>query len=281
MVAILNSAGTAVVNYTYDAWGKLLSTTGSMASTLGLHNPLRYRGYVYDRETGLYYLQSRYYNPEWGRFINADGNIGIEEDLVSYNMFAYCKNQPISGICVCISGNQGYGNAESAGMGMSTTNSRTSSTLLTHVSSSFSFANHVNRLHATTPTVMLDLGLLLGKVGFSSTLTKQNKEPGFFYSYSDIGNDTDKYGVGLNLVGWLGLSAGVSSSINLFANAQITPWVHFEASVGFDGVGVLIGIDVEDISYDFEIKGGWGLLIALLAPEALAGLGLSGAAIAR
>lgn len=196
-------------------------------------------------------------------------------------MFAYCKNQPVSGICVRISGNQGYGNAESAGVEISTTNSHTSTTLLTHVSSYFSFANHVNRLHATTPTVMLDLGLLLGKVGFSSTLTKQNKEPGLFYSYSDIGNDTDKYGVGLNVVGWLGLSVGVSSSTNLFANAQITPWVHFEASVGFDGVGVLIGIDVEDISYDFEIKGGWGLLIALLAPEALAGLGLSGAAIAR
>jgi RHS repeat-associated protein len=49
-----------------------------MANTLGQHNPLRYRGYVYDRETGLYYLQSRYYNPEWGRFINADVLGGVE-----------------------------------------------------------------------------------------------------------------------------------------------------------------------------------------------------------
>ena len=59
IVAILNSSGTAVVQYTYDAWGKVLSITGSMASTLGTLNPLRYRGYVYDQETGLYYLRSR------------------------------------------------------------------------------------------------------------------------------------------------------------------------------------------------------------------------------
>ena len=61
-----------MVEYTYDAWGNLLSTTGSLAETLGKLNPLRYRGYVYDHETGLYYLQSRYYDPEIGRFINAD-----------------------------------------------------------------------------------------------------------------------------------------------------------------------------------------------------------------
>ena len=72
VIAILNSSGSPVVTYTYDAWGKILSTSGSMASTLGSHNPLRYRSYVYDQETGLYYLQSRYYNPIMGRFINSD-----------------------------------------------------------------------------------------------------------------------------------------------------------------------------------------------------------------
>ncbi len=59
---IVNSSGTTVVNYRYDAWGKLLSTTGTIAATLGVLNPLRYRGYVYDPETGLYYVSSRYYD---------------------------------------------------------------------------------------------------------------------------------------------------------------------------------------------------------------------------
>ena len=83
------------MTYTYDAWGNPLSTTGSMAATLGEQNPLRYRGYVYDTETGLYYLQSRYYNPSWGRFINADGYASTGQGIIGNNMFAYCGNNPV------------------------------------------------------------------------------------------------------------------------------------------------------------------------------------------
>lgn len=72
IVGIIDSAGAQVVSYTYDTWGKIISVTGSAASTVGQKNPYRYRGYRYDSETELYYLQSRYYNPEWGRFINSD-----------------------------------------------------------------------------------------------------------------------------------------------------------------------------------------------------------------
>ncbi len=98
VVAIINGNGDFVVEYYYDAWGRLLSTTGTLATTLGKNNPLRYRGYVYDTETGLYYLQSRYYNPTWGRFINADdpGYMGIDGTPSSYNLFAYCGNNPVT-----------------------------------------------------------------------------------------------------------------------------------------------------------------------------------------
>ena len=82
---MLDSTGTEVVKYTYDAWGKPLSTTGSLASTLGTVQPFRYRGYVYDVETGIYYLRSRYYTPIWKRFINADS-------MIKGNVFAYCNN---------------------------------------------------------------------------------------------------------------------------------------------------------------------------------------------
>ena len=80
VIALIDSNGKKVVEYKYDAWGRRLSKTGTMASTLGTLNPFQYRGYVYDEETGLYYLRSRYYNPEWGRFINGDL-------IVSGNMF--------------------------------------------------------------------------------------------------------------------------------------------------------------------------------------------------
>ena len=94
VIGIVNGSGTSVVTYTYDAWGNPISTSGTMASTLGTLNPLRYRGYVYDTETGLYYLQSRYYNPTTGRFLNADILVSTGQGLLGNNMFAYCLNNP-------------------------------------------------------------------------------------------------------------------------------------------------------------------------------------------
>ena len=97
-MAIVDATGTAVVSYAYDAWGNILSVTGTMADTLGESNPLRYRGYVYDNETELYYLQSRYYDPEIGRFINADVYPSTGQGLTGNNMFAYCGNNPVARI---------------------------------------------------------------------------------------------------------------------------------------------------------------------------------------
>ncbi len=95
IVAILDENGNAVVSYGYDAWGAPLWCTGELAETLGKVQPFRYRGYVFDEETGLYYLRSRYYNPRWGRFVNADSLIA-SENAISQNLFRYCKNSPIS-----------------------------------------------------------------------------------------------------------------------------------------------------------------------------------------
>ena len=96
VTAILNSSGNTVVTYTYNAWGKPTSTTGTMAATLGTLNPLRYRGYVYDTETGFYYVSSRYYDPEIGRWINADSQLNTSLGVLGCNMFAYCLNNPVN-----------------------------------------------------------------------------------------------------------------------------------------------------------------------------------------
>lgn len=79
-------------HYYYDAWGKILASTGELAEL----NPLRYRGYVYDQETGFYYLQSRYYDPTIRRFINTDCYVSTGRGIAGYNMFAYCNNSPVS-----------------------------------------------------------------------------------------------------------------------------------------------------------------------------------------
>ncbi len=80
-----------MTKYKYDACGNIKYQTGSMANI----NPYRYRGYRYDDDTGLYYLNSRYYNPVIGRFISADGLVGSQGDILGHNMYAYTQNNPV------------------------------------------------------------------------------------------------------------------------------------------------------------------------------------------
>ena len=88
---LADASGNEVAAYDYDPYGKIISATGAMAEI----NPLRYRGYYYDSETGFYYLQSRYYDPEICRFINADSYTSTGRGYLGYNMFAYCNGNPV------------------------------------------------------------------------------------------------------------------------------------------------------------------------------------------
>ena len=91
VMRIVDATGAVVANYTYDAWGKVTSS-----GSIGQINPIRYRGYYYDIDTGFYYLQSRYYDPAIKRFINADGYINANGNILGFNMYAYCGNNPIN-----------------------------------------------------------------------------------------------------------------------------------------------------------------------------------------
>ena len=99
---IVNHQGKVMVEYTYDAWGNILKEKSNVTpsyATVKEFNPFRYRGYVYDTDTGLYYLQSRYYDPKTGRFINADDTAYVDTNSgtpLSTNMFAYCENNPVN-----------------------------------------------------------------------------------------------------------------------------------------------------------------------------------------
>ena len=94
IAGIVDSAGSLVVEYKYDAWGKpvLVRTLTTAYETLAELNPFRYRGYAYDEETGLYYLRNRYYNAQEGRFVNADTVLGLVSSICSHNAFSYCHN---------------------------------------------------------------------------------------------------------------------------------------------------------------------------------------------
>ena len=99
--ALIDNSGNIVVKYEYDAWGNhaVLDANGAeitAATHIGNMNPYRYRGYYYDTETGLYYLKSRYYDPEVGRFINADDISYIDPETINgLNLYAYCGNNPV------------------------------------------------------------------------------------------------------------------------------------------------------------------------------------------
>ena len=92
VVQIIDANGVMQAEYVYSPWGEIISAEGDLAEI----NPLRYRGYYYDSETGFYYLQSRYYDPENHRFINADSYASTGQGFLGVNMFAYCSNNPVN-----------------------------------------------------------------------------------------------------------------------------------------------------------------------------------------
>jgi len=104
VIGIVNSLGEKIITYKYDSWGNVISIQDENNNevtdhnNVGMINPFRYRSYYYDKETGLYYLKSRYYNPKWGRFISPDKFIGANQDIFGNNLYLYVSNNPINNI---------------------------------------------------------------------------------------------------------------------------------------------------------------------------------------
>ena len=109
IIGILDSNYNIVAKYQYDSFGNIISITDGNGNDvndidhIANINPYRYRSYYYDKETNLYYLNSRYYSPTFGRFINADAEFGRDYEFITYNLFVYSNNNPIS--CVDFDGN--------------------------------------------------------------------------------------------------------------------------------------------------------------------------------
>ena len=102
VVQLRNVNNSVIACYDYDAWGNLLSVTNAggteitSSTSIALINPIRYRGYYYDNETGFYYLHSRYYDPANCRFISADTRLDLNYGTTNLNLFAYCGNDPVN-----------------------------------------------------------------------------------------------------------------------------------------------------------------------------------------
>lgn len=98
VTALIDHGGNVVVKYTYDSWGNVRKIEGSLADTIGVQNPFRYRGYYFDQETGMYYLKNRYYDPKLRRFICADSLKALKagEDFGGKNLYVYCNGNPVA-----------------------------------------------------------------------------------------------------------------------------------------------------------------------------------------
>jgi RHS repeat-associated protein len=98
IIALLDNNGTVVVKYKYDAWGKCVVDASTTNTTLANLNPFRYRSYYFDTETGFYFLKTRYYDPEIGRFMTIDDLAYLDPDSINgLNLYAYCGNNPVMG----------------------------------------------------------------------------------------------------------------------------------------------------------------------------------------
>ncbi len=98
IIGIYDSNYNEIVTYEYDSWGVIKNITDNSNINIGIINPFRYKSYYYDEETELYYLNSRYYNPIIGRFINGDSIISSSNKINGYNIFGYCNNNPVINI---------------------------------------------------------------------------------------------------------------------------------------------------------------------------------------
>ena len=123
VTAIFDTSGNMVANYRYDAWGNCTIGAGTTDYAVANANPIRYRGYYYDDDTGLYYCNARYYSPKWRRFISPDDTAYLDPESVNgLNLYCYCNNDPVnyadpSG-CAMVSFLIGLGIAALIGAGM-------------------------------------------------------------------------------------------------------------------------------------------------------------------
>ena len=262
IIGIIDADGNIVVEYTYSAWGETLSVTGSMASTIGQKNPLRYRGYYYDDETGFYLTGTRYYDPEIGRFINADGYVSTGQGVLGNNMFAYCGNNPVNradptgmfwkeigdffskawnGIKTWAKNTFGAGSSTTATIAeietpvipdpspvTVKTGTKTTQTISKHGDSSKPISVYANK-DAQHPIKSSSAGININIVNFTLDLSVGLDDIGISGSLTN-GNTTNSFGVKLNLselkIGFEGSTAiqWDNTTETAYTNASISGW---------------------------------------------------------
>ena len=255
ILGIIDINGNVEVNYDCDAFGKINNITGSKASTIGKYNPFRYKGYYYDEESSMYYCKSRYYVPEWCRWLNVYTVKDILTTRLSqFNLFGVSYNDPIN---VKIETNDN----KSIFVDL-TVNDIHHNTLNYSNQHNFELKSSIN-----THSVMMSnskklFGGFFGKIMFDVTYTHTtitNPSNSTIYSYSDFSKDGVSYGVGINITNDISfdthintVNIGVGSSVNL-GNVSIGSEISIK-----EGISISVGINNENSSDTATVNVGWG-----------------------
>ncbi|MBS4933219.1 MAG: RHS repeat-associated core domain-containing protein [Clostridiales bacterium] len=232
IIGILDSDGNQVVEYVYETWGQHSGAYGSMAATLGELNPFRYRGYYYDTETGFYYLNSRYYDPETCRFLNADGYVDTGMGIHSQNMFVYCMNNP-----VMYSDPSGHSAIDAIKAGFALGNQVAVLTAGVSIDSFFGAGTTVVHQVAPPPTQYIpDPSPITVKSGTrtATTISKSGDSTRPVSVYAQGRSDN-----------WFLSSAGLKVNIESFT---------LNASLGLDNIGISGSVKDGDTTNSFSIK---------------------------
>ncbi len=231
ILGLADQSGNLVVTYTYDPWGKILNVTDTTSNNIGTLNPFRYKGYYYDTESGFYYLNSRYYDPELCKFLSADGYISTGQGILGTNMVAYCGNNPVNrvdptgmfwkeigdffsnawnGIKTWAKNTFGAGSSTTATIAeietpvipdpspiTVKTGTKTTQTISKHGDSSKPISVYKNK-DMQQPVISTSFGININVDDFTLNLNAALDNIGIYGSLAN-GNTTDSFGVKLNL----------------------------------------------------------------------------------
>ena len=177
-----------------------------------------------------------------------------------FNLFCYCINNPINFV-------------DSNGYVPYAINYQLSQNIFKEKIKDTPISNSIIKVYIKKSfEILSDVNLkkVFGNLSFSIKKYILNQDAGFFYQSSEKGSDGFSQSVGINALGIFGIEVGFNDNYNLFYNVNITPWAHFGASIGLDGIGFNGGIFINNTSYDFDVHIGWGTVavvaVAIVAP---------------
>lgn len=256
IIGIIDSKGEEIIKYVYDNWGnhkafdaktneplditKFESYTkiSNIVQFIAIKNPFRYRSYYYDFETGLYYLNSRYYDPELGRFVNSD-DINLINPYINngINLYSYCYNNPNYFI-------------DNSGM----------------IPENYKLTSHFTKFHQIWQLIKdSTIGAIIGNLSITTSIIETG-DPSLLYTYSSFGYDTIQEGVGINIninkqIGIEGYyTIGNSwTDISVGFNSQAGPF-SIGVSIGGSGIGFGFGLTFKNTAVDLSINIGWGTI---------------------